>query len=94
MYDAMNDLVNYIICNAQHDPIMVTFKNKQACGEVKCSISRVNGYVLVVLGKDLDDKPRSFCIPSPIGVIRDKLCLMSSVYVGGATFKANDNYII
>jgi len=94
LYDAMKDLVNYIACNAQHDPIMVTFKNKQAGGEVKCSISRVNGYVLVVLGKDLDDKPRSFGIPSPVGVIRDKLCLMSTVYVGGGSFKVRDNHMV
>ena len=94
LYDAMKDLVNYIASNVQHDPIMATFKNKQAGGEVKCSISRVNGYVLVVLGKDLDDNPRSFGVPSPVGVIRDKLCLMSTVYVGGGSFKARDCHII
>ena len=94
LYVVMKDLVNYIACNAQHDPIMVTFKNKQAGGEVKCSISWVNGYVLAVLGKDLDDKPRSFGVPSPVGVIRDKLYLMNTVYVGGEYFKGKANHII
>ena len=94
LYDAIKYLVHRVNCNAQCDPIMAKFKSKLNDREIKCSVSKVNDYVLVVLGKYLDDKRRSFGVPSPVGVIRDKLCLMSAVYVGGGFFKARDCHII
>lgn len=93
LYKTIVGLVNKIICESRNDPIMVTLINVQSGRKVKCSISTVNGYFLVVLGKNIDDRPRGFGVPSPVGLIRDLLGLMTTVYVGGRLNMANYSHI-
>lgn len=88
LYNKLAGIVNSIICNAQHLPIMITFKSVPDNCVIKCSVSWINGHILVVLGKSLDDKPRGFGIGSALDMIRDKLYVMNSVYVGGRTIMA------
>lgn len=83
LYEELKVIVNNLVCGAPHPSAINTLKNASGSSEIKCSASIINGHVLAVIGKQLDDRQRGFGLGSALDRIRNKLYTMSSVYVGG-----------
>lgn len=83
LYKELEVIVSNLVLSAPHPSNINTLKNVPGNSEVKCSVSMINGYVLAVIGKQLDDRQRGFGLGSALDRIKNKLYVMSSVYVGG-----------
>lgn len=83
LYGELEDIVSSLISNVQHRPNEKILKNAADDCDIKCSVSMVNGHILVVLVKSFDGELCNSRYGSALDMIRNKLYVMSSVYVGG-----------
>ncbi len=83
LYGKLVTVIGKIVAHPQRHPVMFKLKNVPEIGEIHCAIFRVNCHILVVLDKHLDNKSPGFGVVSPLAGIRERLQLMSTVYVGG-----------
>lgn len=83
LYRELKVLVRNLVFSAPHPSNITTIKNASGKSDIKCSVSMINGHILAVIGRQLDDRQRGFGLGSALDTIRNKLYVMSSVYVGG-----------